>query len=63
MKDEAQILFSLLINYYKKATKSPNGMDLYALPGIVFVDPLPITYREHTETKNRDTQKYILEEP
>lgn len=41
MKDEAQILFSLLINYNKKATKSPNGMDFYALPRIVFVDPLP----------------------
>lgn len=41
MKDEAQVLLSILINYNKKATKSPNGMDFYALPGIVFVDPLP----------------------
>lgn len=41
MKGEAQNLLILLINYNKKAKQSPIGMDIYVLPGIVFVDPLP----------------------
>lgn len=61
MKDEAQILLGLLINYNKKATKSPIGMDFYALPRIRI--RRSITHREHTETQSRDTQKYILKEP